>query len=848
MRLSYAEVWRITCHLAGQVERVAPADRPVAVILPNTALFPVAALACLAVARPYVPIDLDYPSARNAEILREAGAAVVITQPGLSAADALIPTSLPLIYASAAEALSAADEPPHGFGDAAGPAVILFTSGSTGQPKGICNDERALQQRIAHYTNACHLNADDRFILLSSPSTIAGVRDTFAALLNGATLRVAELRRLGISGVQQVIRDERITVYYSVPAVLRSLLGGVEAKAALASLRLVRLGGDTMFESDLALCRAVLPATCHVLVGFGSTEAPTVFQWFARPGMGDGLRLPSGFPAPGIAFALVRQDGSPAPNGQIGELVVRSGHLALGLWQDGRLLPGPFESDPTDPGVRILSTGDLFRIRPDGMAEPCGRNDRQVKICGLRVDPGEVEAALRRCHGVADATVIVRQQNSTDSALVGFVVPQPGAPQLGSKDLRQAVSGWLPEPKCPAIIHVIEEIPRLPSFKPDLAALQASDLAWLNSQETAETSEVSPVLLPDAPRVQDAVKRAWAAVCGPRSLTRDLAWEDAGGDSLKMLQMLLQIEDSLGRQLPADVLAPGMTAGALSAAIERLIGGSPEGAEQSGAEDGRITVFLLPGIVHDEPGLARFRHALRDQIRFVLIGYPNWREMLAARADFEPLVTAALTQILGQYSGHPIYLAGRSFGGIVAFATAHRLVEAGCRIAFLGLLDIQRSQFSALPLIGAIKQTKLIRKIRFHLQTRDAGLLLRLILRIFLELRAFAVLEAFVRLCMKLDSRRTAPHLLFVLRSYALRGWRPKALSVPTFFFRSEHDPRYQQYEFDWSALCSPFSIVPVAGDHDLMLAPANIERLCANFLETLRAAGANVGSFSPTV
>jgi thioesterase domain-containing protein len=498
-----------------------------------------------------------------------------------------------------------------------------------------------------------------------------------------------------------------------------------------------------------------------------------------------------------------------------------------------------------DPNVRILRTGDLFCVRPDGMAEPGGRNDRQVKIRGLRVDPGEVEAALRRCNGVADAAVIVRQQNSMDIALVGFVVAQPGgAPQLGNKELRHAVSAWLPEAKCPAVTHVIEEIPRLPSFKPDLAALVGLDAAWHSSEDVAAPSRAVPAPLPNTPRVQDAVKQAWTAVCGARSLARGQPWEDAGGDSLKALQMLLHIEDMLGQHLSTDVLSTGMTPSALCAAIERFIGESPEGAAQRTADGGRTTVFLMPGIVYDEPGLARFRHALRDQIRFVLISYPNWREMIVAKADFEAIVASALTQILCQCGDGPIYLAGRSFGGIIAFATAHRLVESGRRVAYLGLLDIQRSQFSALPLIAAIKRTNLIHKVRFHVQTRDVGLLLRLILRIFFELRAFALLEAFARLCMKIDGRRANRHLLHALRSYALRGWRPKFLPVPTSLFRSEDDPRHQQYDVEWSEWCSPFTVVPIAGDHESMLAPAHIERLRACFLESLRAADANNGSF----
>jgi acyl-coenzyme A synthetase/AMP-(fatty) acid ligase len=482
-RLTFAEAWRITCHLARQVECLVPAGRPVAVILPNATPFPVAALACLAVGRPYVPIDLDYPAARNAE--------AAITQTGLAAADALIPTSLPPIYVDAAKALAAADEPPPAPVGPSGPAFILFTSGSTGRPKGICSDQHALLLRLAHYTNACHLNAEDRLILLHSPNTIAGVQQTFAALLNGATLRIAELRRLGISGTQRVIRDERITVSFSLPAVLRSLLGGRDAKVALASLRIVRLGGDTTFESDLALLKAVLSPTCHIFASFGSTEAPTFFQWFAQPGMGDGLSLPSGFVVPGLSFTLLGPDGAPVPTGEVGELVVRSRYLALGLWQDGRLVPGPFESHPTDPDVRILRTGDLFRISPAGVAVFHGRRDRQVKIRGNRVDPGEVEAALRRCDGVADAAVIVRRQNEVDSALIGFVVPQPGTRQLASKDLRREVSTWLPAAKCPAAIFVIEGIPRLPSLKPDLSALVRLDRAWLSSNEAGEADSVA---------------------------------------------------------------------------------------------------------------------------------------------------------------------------------------------------------------------------------------------------------------------------------------------------------------------------------------------------------------------
>jgi len=446
------------------------------------------------------------------------------------------------------------------------------------------------------------------------------------------------------------------------------------------------------------------------------------------------------------------------------------------------------------------------------MAELCGRKDRQVKIRGLRVDPGEVEAALRRCPGIADAAVIVRSEHSMDVALVGFVVAQPWATRLDNKDLRDAVSAWLPAQKCPAMIRLIEEIPRLPSFKPDLTTLAALDLAQRSTKDAAEAPLFGHTICPV---------------------------EDAGGDSLKALQLLLHIEDTLGQRLSTDVLSVGMTPSSLSAAIERGIADLPEGAAAHEAEDGRITVFLMPGILYDELGLAQFRHTLRDRIRFVLIGYPNWRETIAAKADFDAIVTAALAQILSQCGDRPIYLAGYSFGGFVAYAAAHRLVESGRRVAFLGLLDTRRqSRFASLPLASAVRSMKVIDRIKCHVKDADIiDVLFRIILRIFLEVRAFVVLEAFARLCMTLNGRRAEPHLLFVLRSYALQRWLPNTLPLPTFFFRSEDNPQHQAYDCGWSTSCPLLTVVPIEGDHSSMLAPAHTERLCATFLEALHAA-----------
>jgi len=186
--LTYRELQLASRHLALRIKRLVGPDKPVGILLPNNALFPVAALACLGAGHPYVPVDPTYPAARIRQIREEAGlAAMIIDRIDGEVVDA---GGLPCL--DLGSSLGETDDQPMLATTSSEPAIILYTSGSTGRPKGICNDQRAIVQRVAQATNSCHLNASDRFFLLSAPGTIAGVRETFAALLNGATLYVAD--------------------------------------------------------------------------------------------------------------------------------------------------------------------------------------------------------------------------------------------------------------------------------------------------------------------------------------------------------------------------------------------------------------------------------------------------------------------------------------------------------------------------------------------------------------------------------------------------------------------------------------------------------------------------------
>src|SRR4029079_17881436 len=162
-----------------------------------------------------------------------------------------------------------------------GPALILYTSGSTGRPKGTCHNQRSMSYCVAQLTNSCHLNADDRIVLLNTAGTVVGIRNMFAALLNGATLFIADPRSIGIHGVLRILQHQRITFCNAVPTLLRELVKPKEAKRAFANLRVVRLGGENIRARDIALLRTVLPSSCYIQLSYGLTESASIFQWFA---------------------------------------------------------------------------------------------------------------------------------------------------------------------------------------------------------------------------------------------------------------------------------------------------------------------------------------------------------------------------------------------------------------------------------------------------------------------------------------------------------------------------------------------------------------------------------------
>lgn len=296
------------------------------------------------------------------------------------------------------------------------PAVVQFTSGTTGQPKGVLSGHQALSQFIDWQCREFDVGPDDRVSLLSGLGHDPSLRDMFLPLWAGATLCIPRQADIDDGRVAAWLRDSGVTIVHATPAMARLAFGS--APDRLAALREVFFGGDRVTPADIAACQARTAASGVVF--YGATETPQAVLWHRCAAVGKvSARVPVGQSVPGTTAVVLRADGSLADPLEVGELFIGGGQLCLGyLGVPGS--DGLFCSVAGRPG-RFYRTGDLVRTDADGAIHYVGRKDRQTKVRGFRVEPAEIETRLRSLPGIRDACVVSHPDKSGETSLAAFV-------------------------------------------------------------------------------------------------------------------------------------------------------------------------------------------------------------------------------------------------------------------------------------------------------------------------------------------------------------------------------------------------------------------------------------------
>ncbi len=461
-QLSFADLAAHARAVAHRIASTVPQGGAVAAVLPYSPLGVATAFGCLASGRITLALNAHDPAERLAQAL--AGAALVLqAEPG--------PECLTFAEAGATPAPQGWQPTPPGADD---PAMVHFTSGSSGLPKGIVLSHHAVATRARATMASLRYAPGDRVMATSGPHVASGFSFLLAAVMAGATHLCASLSAQGAGGILRLMQANPPDVTITNAALSRMLLGLPGSAAAFAHVRLHRMGAMGLAHADWEAAVAALPRGCAISHTYASTEAQVVAEWQVPATPTPGPTLPAGWLNEGWRHALVYPDGTPVPDGMPGELVLSDRRIALGEWHAGALLPGRMRPDPQDPSRRIFRTGDVMRLGRDGLLSFVGRADRQINVNGVRIEPGEIEAVLREHPGVVEAAVVADAAGRPTA-----FVAAPGAADAPA--LRAALAARaraaLPASMRLAAITVLPALPLMPSGKIDLVALrqQASE-------------------------------------------------------------------------------------------------------------------------------------------------------------------------------------------------------------------------------------------------------------------------------------------------------------------------------------------------------------------------------------
>ncbi len=667
---------------------------PVALLIRQGASLVASILGVLKAGKLYLPMDPGHPPARNAGILQEAGASLVLTDDrSYPIASGIQPDRHLVINVDTVDG----DAYSTNVGlplTADTNAYIFYTSGSTGRPKGVYDSHRNVLHNIMRYTNSLHISAVDRLTLLQSASFSGSVSSLFAALLNGASVFPYDVHTEGLGGniANWLIREE-ITIYHSVPAIFRTFLQG---DRRFPSVRIIRLEGDAASRVDVELFKKHFAPRCLLVNGLGATETGITRQFFMNKNttLAGGGIVPIGYPTSDMKAMVVDDTLHEVAHGTIGEIVVKSRYLATGYWRNPELTNASFIPDPGGSDDRIYRTGDMGRMRDDGCLEYCGRRDLQLKIRGHRVEPAEVEEALLRIRSIREAVATTVADESGEPRLVAYLVSAV-APHPEMSSIREALAMTVPDYLIPTRFILLDSLPLNENGKVDRQSLPAP--ADVPTIRTADF--VSP-----RTDLERQVAAIWEKTLNMRPIGVKDNFFDLGGDSLMAAAMFAAVEELGKGRFPLSTLIEAPT-------VEELARRVREGA-------GRFTVSLVPiqpagtrppfFCVHshhgDVLGYALLSRELgNDQPFYGLqsIGLSGEREPLM---KIEEMAALYVREIRGVQPQGPYHIGGFCYGGVVALEIALQLNAMGEKTPLVMLIHNTPADFPGLVPRDALRR------------------------------------------------------------------------------------------------------------------------------------------------
>ena len=636
----------------------------------------------------YLPLDPDYPAERLRIMVEDSKPVLVLTDSQLAARSPAISDSM---FRLDVDWTRVDDRDDSNLGPTANSsdlAYVIYTAGSTGVPKGVMIEHRAICNQLLWWQQTYRMQPCDRMLQKTPISFDPSISEIFRPLLVGASLiLVRPGGHKDLAYIARVIHDYKITFVDFVPSILRLFLEEPNVGHLCHTLKHLFVGGEVLSEDLAARCHGIISARLHNQ--YGPTEAAVTVAYHEYQSDIHRGTIPIGCPIGNMRTYILDKDLNPQPVGIPGELFLSGVGLARGYLSSTNFPDDPFINDPFAPTtMRMYRTGDRVKWSFDGHLEFLGRIDHQVKLRGCRIELNEIEKALETLEGIHQAVVVAKDFDTNDTRLIAYL---RGHSELSHDDLRSALKQTLPEYMLPASFVWLESFVLTSSGKVDRLALLEHDSGW--------DSDVSQVL----PRteLERHLAEIWRELLSLRVVGINDNFFQLGGHSLLAVRLLVRLEKALQAHLSLGTIFQNPTIAQLASKIHENRWGVTRPIIEllrSGRSD-IPPLVLAPGIFGDS-----FAGWLKTPDKL-----PSGRAIYALRVDgsdpfwsgcetLEDLAEGLVTVLFANLGSGPCHLAGYSFGGFLAFEVGRQMVSAGGRVGSILVIDTGPDGFLQEPL------------------------------------------------------------------------------------------------------------------------------------------------------
>jgi amino acid adenylation domain-containing protein len=555
---------------------------PIALLLEPGPQMVAAILGTLKAGRIWVALDASYGQSKLQYMLDDSEATVIVTDATMfSAAERLARDRCQVIHGDTAlESFSGEN-----LGLRISPdtlAYLIYSSGSTGEPRGVVHSHRSALHYTMGYTNSLGIGPEDRVSLLGSSAHNAGVSDVFRAILNGAALLSFDVRNRPLGELTGWLTAEKVTIYHSMPSLFRQWVATFSGREGFPDLRVIHLGGEPLSVSDVEEYRRHFAPACVLLNNLGCTEASAFRQYFVRKETKLSSDIvPAGYAVADKEVLILSEEGTAVGIDRVGEIAIKSRYLAAGYWRRPELTRTSFPAVPDGGGERIYRTGDLGRMSHDGCLFHLGRKDSRVKLRGYWVELAEIERRLLEQPTIKQAVVVEREERPGERSLVAYVVPA-SRPGPSVNELRQALAERMAGYMIPSRFVIRDALPLTGSGKVDRRALPVPG----RGRPELEATFVGP-----RTPIEEELARIWAEVLQLDQVGIHDDFLELGGHSLLATQVASRVLDTFAVPLPPRTLLEANTVACMAVAVTVSLAGNyptAEVEEMLTAREGRL--------------------------------------------------------------------------------------------------------------------------------------------------------------------------------------------------------------------------------------------------------------------